>query len=214
MAFVTGIHTIRKSHNDAYNKHSNMDQQEVLGDAVLAGYMRELGASLTLVESDDISDLKFVNTTESEGDYLDDMIDDKSPSLAQTGIDETAGVDDVDDSEFLETKLRGYELVKDLTSMYPGDHMRITQNKYRQSGRKCSYIVLKRYDADAGVWWVNGFKSSYPDWKINVKPLNRYKQVRFYRKIPVPHTGRCRVCTRKVKSPYNLCYDCRNDRRN
>lgn len=159
-----------------------------------------------MVESDDIGDLKFVDT--SEGDYLDDMVVGE-PDVDKSANDGVADVDDVDDSVFLETKLRGYELVTDLKTMYPGDHLRITQNRYRQAGRKCSYIVLKRYDADAGVWYVNGFKSSYPDWQISVKPLNRYKQVRFYRRVKPEYTGACSMCSRNVKSPYLTCFTCR-----
>jgi len=186
-----------------------MDQQEVLGDAVLAGYMQELGAGLTLVESDDIGDLKFVNTAESEDDYLDDMAAGEPVSTAPV-VEAARATQVIDDSEFADTKLRGYELVTDLKTMYPGDHMRITQNKYRQEGgRKCSYIILKRYDVDAGVWWVNGFKSSYPDWKISVRPLNRYKQVRFYRRVKPEYTGICETCSRTVKKPYLTCYGCR-----
>lgn len=215
------------------------------GDATLAGYMQELGASLTLVETDDISDLKFVDT--SDGEYLDDMVagePDVDASAVAAAIVASAECDNApdfvknervatrlyageplsvwretavglrllgepDDREFVDTKLRGYTEVTDLKSLYPGDHLRITQNKYRQAGRKCSYIVLKRYDAEAGIWWVNGFKSSYPDWKISVRPLNRYKQVRFYRRIPTPHTGACSVCSRNVKSPYMTCFTCR-----
>jgi len=192
----------------------------VVPDAQLAAYVEALGVALGV--SVDVS-------ADGESDYLDDMVaseptvdveaavsaDVDAVAIAAVPVDgSVSAAQDIDDSEFLETKLRGYAEVTDLKLLYPGDHMRITQNKYRQSGRKCSYLVMKRYDAAAGVWWVNGFKSSYPDWQISVKPLNRYKQVRFYRKIPTPHTGRCHGCTRKVKAPYNLCYDCRNERRN
>ena len=180
----------------------------VVPDAQLAAYVEALGVALGV--STDVS-------ADGESDYLDDMVASEPAvdveAAVSADVESAAAVADID-SEFLETKLRGYAEVTDLKLLYPGDHMRITQNKYRQSGRKCSYLVMKRYDADAGVWWVNGFKSTYPDWQLSVKPLNRYKQVRFYRKIPTPHTGRCHGCTRKVKAPYNLCYDCRNERRN
>jgi hypothetical protein len=117
-----------------------------------------------------------------------------------------------DDRELVATKLRGYDLVTDLKTLYPGDHMRITQNKYQEDGRRCSYIILKRYDADAGVWWVNGYNSLHPDWKIDIAIPNHHKQVRFYRKREVPHTGNCIRCRRGgIKSPYTLCYDCRNN---
>ena len=92
------------------------------------------------------------------------------------------------DSEFLETKLRGYDLVTDLTLLCPSDHVRITQNKYQEDGRKCSYIILKRYDADDEVWWVNSYKPVYADWEIDIGRPNRHKQVRFYRKREVPRT--------------------------
>ena len=185
-------------------------------DVALAAYVQSLGEASVLAPQVGESVLASQVDVSADGsDYLDDMVAaaDGSAVSVPTGASQVVESADIDDSEFLETKLRGYAEVTDLKLLYPGDHMRITQNKYRQAGRKCSYLVMKRYDAAAGVWWVNGFKSTYPDWQLSVKPLNRYKQIRFYRKIPVAHTGCCNLCSRKVKAPYNLCYDCRNAHR-
>tara|TARA_R110001606_G_scaffold111771_2_gene238459 strand:- start:4693 stop:5382 length:690 start_codon:yes stop_codon:yes gene_type:complete len=222
------------------------DHAEQTGDPILAGYMKELGESLTLIESDDLGDLKFVSTlvaptltepatderkelstavldalaaglgfqgilVDESGDASADVSDDASALGLPTGA-VSADIEsaDIDDSEFLETKLRNYDLVTDLKTLYPGDHVRVTQNVYQQSNRKCSYVVLKRYDA-AGNWWVNSYKPVYGDWKIAVSPPNPHKEVRFYRRREVPHTGKCSRCSRGVKAPYAVCYECRNN---
>ena len=114
-----------------------------------------------------------------------------------------------DDSEFLETKLRGYELVCNLSTLQAGDHLRITWTKYRQPGRKCCYIILKRYDTEKKAWWVNGYRSEQPDWLLPVQSTRRYKQLRFYRIPRLVHTGACETCSRTVKKPYLTCYGCR-----
>jgi hypothetical protein len=193
----------------------NIDQElsdvmsiQVVPDAELASYVQSLGELLNITvdlngETSYEDDL--VADESVDGEYLDDMIAEAAPAAVvevETDID----------SEFLETKLLGYELITNLTHLCVGDHLRITQNRYRESGRKCSYIVLKRYNSVAGSWVVNSFRPEFPDWQINVRPLNRYKAVRFYRKKEVAYTGNCTRCRRGgIKSPYTLCYDCRNN---
>jgi hypothetical protein len=199
------------------HRNMNIDQElsdvmsiQVVPDAELASYVQSLGELLNITvdlngETSYEDDL--VADESVDGEYLDDMIAEAAPAAVvevETDID----------SEFLETKLLGYELITNLTHLCVGDHLRITQNRYRESGRKCSYIVLKRYNSVAGSWVVNSFKSEFPDWQISVRPLNRYKNVRFYRKEPAVYTGVCHRCERVLKSPYRLCYSCTEKRRN
>lgn len=111
---------------------------------------------------------------------------------------------EIDDSEFLDNKLVGYEEVQP-SDLKQGDHLRITQNKYQEEGRKCSYIVLKKFVE--GVWICNSYKPMYNDWGID--PTNKFKQIRFYRKPPRVYTGTCSKCGCEVKNPYTVCWDCR-----
>lgn len=182
----------------------NIDQEmsvHVVPDAELASYVQSLGELLNItvdLNGETTYEDDLVDDESVDGDYLDDMIASTVPAVEVADID----------SEFLDNKLRGYDLVTNLTHLCVGDHVRITQNRYQQEGRRCSYLVLKRYDTVAGAWWVNGFRSEFPDWKISVRPLNRYKAVRFYRKKEVEYTGQCHQCERDVNSPYRLCYTC------
>jgi hypothetical protein len=179
----------------------NIDQREPVA-ASRTSYVEGLGELLRI----NIDLTGETTYDDDDGDYLDDM--DDSTATASDDVESAAVVEPDIDSEFLETKLRGYELVTNLTHLCVGDHVRITQNRYQQEGRRCSYLVLKRYDTAVGAWWVNGFRSEFPDWKISVRPLNRYKAVRFYRKNSVEYTGQCHLCERDVNSPYRLCYTC------
>ncbi len=80
------------------------------------------------------------------------------------------------DSEFLDNKLLGYTLVHP-KRLNKHDHCRVTKNKYQEEGRKCIYCIIQDKKED-GTLIVNGYKSTYPDWKIN--PLCKFKQHRFY----------------------------------
>lgn len=110
----------------------------------------------------------------------------------------------IDDSEFLANKLQGYTEVKDLSTLKAGDHLRITSNKYKEEGRKCSYIILKKFHE--GTWIVNGYKPVYKDWSIT--PDNPFKKYRFYKREEKPFTGKCYECNSSIKSPYRTCYNC------
>ena len=93
--------------------------------------------------------------------------------------------DEIDDSEFLSTKLQGYD--------------------QEENARKCSYVVLKKFVE--GIWICNSYKPMYPDWGID--PTNKFKQYKFYRKPPRVYTGTCSKCGCEVKNPYTICWDCR-----
>ena len=110
----------------------------------------------------------------------------------------------IDDSEFLANKLQGYAEVKDVSTLKEGDHLRVTSNKYKEEGRKCSYIILKKLVE--GVWICNSYKPIYKDWGISID--NPYKKYRFYKKEEKPYTGKCFKCNISVKSPYRTCYNC------
>ena len=110
----------------------------------------------------------------------------------------------IDDSEFMANKLQDYTEVKDVSTLKAGDHLRVTSNKYKEEGRKCSYIVLKKFRE--GVWICNSYKPKYNDWGID--PTNTYKQYRFYKREEKPFTGKCFKCNISVFSPYRTCYEC------
>ena len=105
-------------------------------------------------------------------------------------------VDEIDDSEFLDNKLVGYEEVQPL-DLKIGDQ--------EENARKCSYVVLKKFVE--GIWICNSYKPMYPDWGID--PTNKFKQYKFYRKPPRVYTGTCSKCGCEVKNPYTICWDCR-----
>ena len=111
---------------------------------------------------------------------------------------------EIDDSEFLANKLQGYEEVQP-SDLKEGDHIRITQNKYQEDGRKCSYVVLKKFVEN--IWICNSYKPMYPDWGIDA--TNKFKQYKFYRKPKPVYTGCCSKCNCEVKHPYTICWDCR-----
>ena len=50
----------------------------------------------------------------------------------------------IDDSEFLDTKLQGYALIKP-EEIKAGDHLRVTQTVYKEPDRrKCGYVNVKK----------------------------------------------------------------------
>ncbi len=83
------------------------------------------------------------------------------------------------DSEFLDNKLCGYTCIH-YQQLSVNDHARVTKNLYQKDGRKCVYIIVKEILGD-GCMMVGGYKSTYPNWKIN--PNCKFKQHRFYKKI-------------------------------
>tara|TARA_R110000772_G_scaffold53495_1_gene122394 strand:- start:3871 stop:4209 length:339 start_codon:yes stop_codon:yes gene_type:complete len=109
------------------------------------------------------------------------------------------------DNEFLDTKLKDYELLTDLSTVAVGDHMRCTLNRYKEDGRKCSYIIVKSIDGD--ILTVNGYKSTYSNWKID--PQNKYKEYKFYKKVQPIYTGECKNCGCDIDEPYIVCLSCR-----
>ncbi len=112
------------------------------------------------------------------------------------------------DAEFLDKELLGYEKVAP-AAVRGGDHIRITQNKRRAPGRECRYLIVKRWDVEEYGWWVNGYKSTYPDRLLPLHPKYGRRQVRFYKKPRPLYTGVCETCSRAVKKPYLTCYGCR-----
>ena len=109
------------------------------------------------------------------------------------------------DEEFLETKLKDYKLLTDLSTVQMGDHLRYTSNKYKEDGRKCSYIIIKSID-EAGIFQANSYKPIYKDWKID--PFNQYKKYRFYKKVENKHTGYCVGCNFPLRNPFTTCFEC------
>jgi hypothetical protein len=109
------------------------------------------------------------------------------------------------DQEFLETKLKDYTLIEDLSNIMSGDHIRYTSARYQEEGRKCAYVIVK--SIDDGVLTVNGYKSTYSDWKVD--PLSKFKEYKFYKKIQPVYTGECAKCEIFVCAPYITCYKCR-----
>lgn len=111
----------------------------------------------------------------------------------------------IDDSEFLDTKLQGYALIKP-EEIKAGDHLRVTQTVYKEPDRrKCGYVIVKKIVQ--GVFICNGYVEQFADWGIS--PDNKYKKFQFYKKVEIPFTGKCSKCNRSVKHPYRTCYDCR-----
>lgn len=109
------------------------------------------------------------------------------------------------DYKFMDNKLDGYELV-DYKTLKEGDHFRITSNIYKQDGRKCSYMIVKKI-LDDGKIKCNSYKELYSDWVID--PNNRWKNYKFYYKKPVIPNGKCMRCEKRVPDPYLICIDCR-----
>ena len=109
------------------------------------------------------------------------------------------------DYNFKDNKLDGYELV-DYKTLKVGDHFRITSNIYKQDGRKCSYMIVKKV-LDDGKLKCNSYKELYSDWVID--PDNRWKNYKFYYKKPVLPCGKCMRCEKRVPDPYLICIDCR-----
>lgn len=111
-----------------------------------------------------------------------------------------------DQEHFGDSKLKGYERCE-FSSIKPGDHLRTTSAVYRDpENRKCNYIVVEKIVE--GVAIVNSYKPIYKSW--GVCEDNKYKEYLFYRKIAVPHTGSCQKCSKMVKEPYIVCYNCRS----
>lgn len=115
-----------------------------------------------------------------------------------------------DDSEFLNNKLKDYELLRDLSKVKVGDHLRVTQETYKQPDvRKCGYIIIKKIINNNGdlSFIVNSYKPVYADWSIS--PSNTFKKYQFYKKKEQKYTGECLKCNKDINPPYIVCYDCR-----
>lgn len=88
-----------------------------------------------------------------------------------------------DDIEYSTSKLSGYKLFTDHKSIKPGDHYRLTQNKYMQSGRKCQYVVVQSVDAEGSIF-VNRYSPTgeyqFPDWKLRLDC--KFREIRLYKK--------------------------------
>jgi hypothetical protein len=87
------------------------------------------------------------------------------------------------DIEFQDTKLKGYRLFTDYDNIQAGDHYRLTQNKYQEPGRKCSYIVVQSVD-DERVILVNRYSPindhQFPDWVLKLGC--QYRKINLYKK--------------------------------
>lgn len=149
----------------------------------------------------------FKNHTNNSDEQQNELIDE--PTLILHGVkvsdlkkkDEELNLD----YKFMDNKLDGYELV-DYKTLKEGDHFRITSNIYKQDGRKCSYMIVKKI-LDDGKLKCNSYKELYSDWVID--PNNRWKNYKFYYKKPVIPNGKCMRCEKCVPDPYLICIDCR-----
>lgn len=169
------------------------------------------GESLENLKLPVLTKSKLVNELEDNdfknGVVTDDLVDE--PTLILHGVKvsdlKREVKNEVDDSKFLDNKLNGYNQV-DYKTLKEGDHFRITSNIYKQDGRKCSYMIVKKV-LDDGKLKCNSYKELYSDWVID--PENRWKNYRFYVKPPVTPCGRCMRCEKRVSDPYLICLDCR-----
>ena len=87
------------------------------------------------------------------------------------------------DEAFVDNKLLGYLKIKP-EDIRVGDHLRVTKNKYKDTGRICTYNVITKITKDEdGVrtFEANSYKTrEYPDWILDF--TNQYKQLQAYRK--------------------------------
>ena len=140
-------------------------------------------------------------------------IPDTGPDLKQPTHPPSESVDF--DLEHRQDKLLGWESVN-LDDLKQGDHIRVTANRYKSSGRSCSHVVIQKIEEnDEGERdiYVNSYKQrKYADWKL--KPNCPYKQQQYYiRNDTLEHTGLCVKC-KKAQVPENiyLCSFCRYNR--
>jgi hypothetical protein len=110
----------------------------------------------------------------------------------------------MDIKEDFEGKLKDYYEIRP-QDVRKGMHLRVTSTKYREKGRKIGYIVVKSVDEE-GNFVCNSYKPIYPDWCI--KPSNKWKAYRFYKKNDRVWTGDCLDCQGTVDEGYFVCYDC------
>ena len=128
-----------------------------------------------LIDTDDESDIEvFVDRSEDFQKKVSPKQDEKEKPIL---ISDIKGYDL--DEEFLNNKLKGYTRVHH-SRLHINDHARLTKNKYREDGRKCVYIIVKK-KLPCGGFMVNGYKSKWNDWKIN--PKCKWKEYRFYKKF-------------------------------
>jgi len=106
------------------------------------------------------------------------MNDLKNNELKKQTNNKPLTIEEYDRKHFKE-KLQGYKFIshKDIQI---NDHIRITQNLFKQKGRKCVYVVIKDKLGD-GKFKVNSYKEQFNDWTIDFK--NRYKFLIAYKRI-------------------------------
>lgn len=116
------------------------------------------------------------------------------------------------DHEFKTNRLAGWKEIG-LSVVSPGDHLRVTSNRYKEMGRKCSHVVVQ--DIQNDEVFVNSYRGTmYDDWKL--KPNCPYKQQKYYMRTDAKkhHDGKCVNCrTSKVDLPYWMCIYCKNKKR-
>ncbi len=114
------------------------------------------------------------------------------------------------DEEFINNKLLGYFKIKP-EDIRVGDHLRVTKNKYKDTGRICTYNVITNISKDengARIFEANSYKTrEYPDWILDF--TNQYKQLQAYRKPAHKENNECDTCGLYVKHPYHTCWNCR-----
>ena len=114
------------------------------------------------------------------------------------------------DEAFANNKLLGYLKIKP-EEIRVGDHLRVTKNKYKDTGRICTYNVITKITKDengARVFEANSYKTrEYPDWILDF--TNQYKQLQAYRKPAQEENNVCDTCGLYVKHPYHTCWNCR-----
>lgn len=115
------------------------------------------------------------------------------------------------DNFLFKTKLQDWKRAIPET-LKVGQHIRVTSNRYREPGRKCSHVVIQTIDDDGNIF-VNSYgEKKYSDWKL--KPQCQYKQEKYYiRAEPMNiHTGKCISCKEEpVSLPYWKCIYCKNN---
>ena len=99
-------------------------------------------------------------------------------------------------------KLKGYKEIN-VNELKAGDHIRYTSNKYKETGRKIAYAVIKSINP----LMVNSYKDiHYATWKLDVN--NKYKGIRLYIKKDKIYSGFCVECNATTNVKYELCYNC------